>query len=119
MIITHYKQIDGKGALKASFNVTLPKWSNFEIRNLTLFESNGKRFVSMPSRQYDDPQGKKKYFAYCAFPDHDVNDKFNTAILAALDQHIAQLPPVERVTLPPARGTSLASVKDLDDDLPF
>lgn len=107
MKIENYKEIR-KGSILASFNLTLPKMSNLTIYGLTLFDSNGKRWVSMPSRSYDDPEsGKKKYFAYVKFPDKDINDRFNKQILETVEEHIRTLSP---------------SVKPLDmpdDDLPF
>ena len=120
MIISEYKKIEGAGALSASFNLTLPKWAGFEIRGLTLFETNGKRWINMPSRTYEDPQepGKKKYSAHCRFPDRDVNDRFLATIMAALDQHVKTLvPSVHAPASGIAKGTFAA--KDLDDELPF
>ena len=119
MIISDYKKIEGKGALSAAFNLTLPKWACFMIRGLTLFEANGKRWITMPSRQYE-AEGKKKYYEHVLFPDRDTNDKFKTAILATLDQYVAKTSlPMESVYLPGiAKGTA-SLPKDPTDDLPF
>lgn len=107
MRISNYKQI-GKGVVVASFNLTLPKMGDFEIRGCTLFDSNGKRWVSMPSRAYEDKEtGKQKYFAYCGFASRELNDKFSAQIMKVLDEHIKTLEPQ-------------ANVAQMDiDDLPF
>jgi len=107
MKIENYKEIR-KGSIVSSFNLTLPKWNDFQIRGITLFESNGKRWISMPSRQYDDPAtGKKKYYPYVAFVNRELNDKFNEMIIQTLDEYVKSQSP---------------NVKPLDnseDDLPF
>ena len=116
MIISDYKPI-GKGAMVASFNLTLPKWSSFQIMGLTLFESSGKRWITMPSRAYDDPEnpGKKKYFQHCRFKDQEIDKKFKEAIIKALDEHVKTLAPVSQSM---GYGSSKAPMED-SDDLPF
>jgi hypothetical protein len=107
MKIQNYKEIR-KGSILASFNLSLPKMSDLTIYGVTLFDSNGKRWVSMPSRAYDDPEsGKKKYLAYIKFPDKDLNDRFNKLVLEAVEEHIRTQSP------------NVKPLDNSDDDLPF
>ena len=117
MKISHYKAI-GKGAMVASFNLTLPKMGDFQIRGITLFESNGKRWITMPSRAYDDPAdpSKKKYFAYVGFEDRAVNQKFQDSVMKVLDEHIKTLP--VQVNHSISIGSMMADDSE-DDGLPF
>lgn len=75
-----------KGSLLATINIKLPKMKNFVINNITVWEKNGKRWISMPSREYES-EGKKKFFAHCRFEDRDLNDQFQNAILDAFEQY--------------------------------
>jgi hypothetical protein len=111
MKITHYKSIN-KGSMMASFNVTIPKWADFEIRNCVLFEANAKRWVNLPSKEYEDKQTqKKKYFQLCGYADNEKNDKLKEAIMKAVDEHIK--------TLAKQEAPSKNDFIDQDDDLPF
>lgn len=114
MIIKNYKPIH-KGVVVCSFTLVCDKWANFEIRNCTLFDSNGKRWISLPSKEYE-ADGKKKYFPLVGFAEREVNDRFLATIMATVDQYIATLP---KETLQPARGAAQMSFADLDDELPF
>ena len=109
MKILHYKSIN-KGSMVASFNVSFDKWADFEIRNLTLFESGSKRWINFPSKEYEK-DGKKKFFELCHFPDREKNDKLKEAIMKAVDEHIK--------TLAKQEAPSKNDFIDQDDDLPF
>lgn len=87
--IVDCKQLN-KGSLLATINIKLPKMRNFVINNITVWEKNGKRWVSMPSREYES-EGKKKFFAHCRFEDREINDQFQNAILDAFECYSAKL----------------------------
>lgn len=111
MQIKDYKPIN-RGVVVCSFTIVCDKWQNFEIRGCTLFESNGKRWISLPSREYEK-DGKKKYWPYVSFPDREKNDKFLAAIMATLDQHVLAMAP-NNATMAAAKVQGMS-----DDDLPF
>lgn len=102
----NYKEVN-KGVVKANFTVSVDKWGGFEIRNITLMESNDKRWLAMPSRVYEDDTQKKKYFPYVGFANRELNDKFSSQMMKVLDDHIKTLSP-QAIDLP----------MDMDD-LPF
>ena len=82
--IQRLEKLENKGALCAKFNVKMHKWGGVILKELTLFDSNGKRWINLPSRQYE-ADGKKKYVSYMEYEDRDMNDKFKATILEALD----------------------------------
>ena len=91
MEINNYKEIN-KGCLVASFNVLIPQWG-LTLREYTLFEKDGKRWVSMPARQYKDAEGKNKNFPLVEF-DKDKRARSETACL----EKKSQLQPVPSTT---------------------
>jgi hypothetical protein len=76
-------ELVNKGALVARFTVKMHKWGGLLIRDCTLFESNEKKWINLPSKQYE-VEGKKKYFSYLAFEDRSIDDKFKEAVLNAV-----------------------------------
>jgi hypothetical protein len=59
MDVINFKGID-KGCLKAKFDVVIPEWG-LTIREVTLFEKDGKEWLGMPSRQYEKDGKQKSY----------------------------------------------------------
>ena len=74
-----------KGALRGFFSVTLP--SGLILRQCAVFEKDGRRFVNGPSQSFTNG-GKTTYKPLVEFVDKPTRDKFNTAVLAALDEHL-------------------------------
>lgn len=81
--ITNYKAIN-KGALVGSFAVKMPTW-NFFINDINLFQKEGRRWISMPSRSYEK-DGQTKYFPFCGLMNKDAHDRFQEHALKALDR---------------------------------
>jgi hypothetical protein len=75
-----------KGALVARFNVKMHKWGGLLIKECTLFEANGKKWVTLPSRQYE-VEGKKKYMPYLQYEEQAMNDKFREMIMNAAEEY--------------------------------
>jgi hypothetical protein len=46
-----------------------------------LFEKNGKRWVSFPSKEFVKQDGTKGYSPLLEFADRSIADKFNAAVL--------------------------------------
>jgi|GEM_PF-1580452 len=79
-------EVLNKGALVAKFNAKMHKLGGLIIRECTLFESNGKKWINLPSKQYEK-DGKTKYFSYLAYEDRAMDEKFKEKIMsAALEQ---------------------------------
>lgn len=97
MKIQNYRSIN-KGALVSSFDIIIPKWGNFTIKECKLFQKNGQRFISMPSKEYEH-EGKKKYYSLVAFQEKDMFEKFSAQVLLAIDEFAKTqqaMPPVEQ-----------------------
>jgi hypothetical protein len=91
MIIENYKPIH-KGVIIATFNLKIPKWGNFLIKGITLFEKNGGRWISFPSQAYTNQQGEKKYSSHCYFEDKDMHVKFQEIVMEAIKSHLEKNP---------------------------
>jgi hypothetical protein len=64
------------------------------IKDVTIFEKNGKRWASLPSKPMlkdnmliKDEDGKGVYTNILEFPDRDVRDAFSQAVVAAVLEH--------------------------------
>ena len=92
--IKEFKSVE-QGACKARFNLYFPKLS-MELRECAYFESNGKKWVSMPSKPYDK-DGIKKYFPLVQFSDEKKKqlDQFVFAELEKLMPKTVQKPEVQ------------------------
>ena len=113
MKITHFKFIN-RGSMTCSFNASFDKWGDFEVRNIVLFESGGKKWISLPSREYEDTAtGKKRYFPFVGFADKEKNERFKAQIMVQLENFMASMPK-EAIIKTTGDGPSA-----LDDNLPF
>jgi hypothetical protein len=71
-----------KGSLVGAFDLELP--SGMIVRSCSLFEKDGKRWVSGPSRKIGTGD-TAKYERLVEFASRDLSDKFNAGALAALE----------------------------------
>lgn len=60
-----------------------------EIRDATYHMSNGKRWISLPSKPYQDKDGSTKYSYILAFPDKKIYAAFQSQAIEALDEYLA------------------------------
>ena len=88
-----------KGAMIARFNVKMHKWGGLIIKECSLFESNGKKWINLPSRQYE-VDGKKKYASYLQYEDRGLDDKFKESIMHAAEEHKQKMVPMSFAVSP-------------------
>ena len=86
MKIDNYQEIN-KGCLVAKFNININEWG-LTLRECALFVKDGKKWITMPSRQYKDAEGKTKNFPLVEF-DKEKRVRFEAKCL----ELISQLPP--------------------------
>ena len=86
-----------KGSLIARFNVKMHKWGGLVIKECCLLESNGKKWINLPSRQYE-VDGKKKYSSYISYEDRAMDDKFKETIMNAVNELREKTPKSDRDT---------------------
>tara|TARA_R110000868_G_scaffold61144_1_gene185937 strand:- start:163 stop:480 length:318 start_codon:yes stop_codon:yes gene_type:complete len=84
-----------KGALLGFADVYVPKMQ-LEICGMSVAEKGGKRWVNMPSREYTDDKGEKKYAPIMKFRDKDLNTRFCAICLEAIEKVMTE--PVEENT---------------------
>jgi DNA-binding cell septation regulator SpoVG len=77
-LITNAKLIR-KNSLVGVFDVQLP--SGMIIRGVMLLESNGRRWVNMPSEAYQKADGTKAWKSVIEFAAREVRDRFQRQVL--------------------------------------
>lgn len=82
MEITNYRQID-RGCVRARFDVLVPVWGLI-LKELTLFEKDGRKWIGLPSRQYQGRDGTAKHFQLVDFS-KPIRDRFQVAVLEKID----------------------------------
>jgi hypothetical protein len=82
MDIKNFKDIK-KGCLQAKFDVSIPEWG-LTIRDMTLFQKDGKKWLGMPNRQYQGKDGKPKNFEFIVF-DQNTRPRFQKAVIDKID----------------------------------
>lgn len=80
-----------KGYLEARIDILLPK-IGMEIRDVTAWRKGDQRWFNMPSRKYEDDEGKVKYHAYVAFPTPDTHAAWQRALKASYDDYLNNHP---------------------------
>lgn len=76
-----------KGSLIAKFNIKMQKWGGLIIKDCVLFNANGKKWITLPSKQYES-DGKKKYFSYLSYENIEMDRKFKEIILKSVEDYI-------------------------------
>jgi len=89
MKVLEYKQIN-KGAVLGSMNIQMDEWNDVIIRDIVLFQKDGKRWLSFPSRSYEK-EGKREYFHYIRFEDKAKHDEWQQKGLKALQDYVNQV----------------------------
>jgi len=73
-----------KNTLRGFLEVELP--SGMCIRDLTLHEKNGSRWIGYPSKPYEK-DGKQSWVNQIWFEDKEIHKKFQDQILSAFDRY--------------------------------
>jgi hypothetical protein len=81
VLATNWRPVN-RGALIANADLVIPRWRTV-FYSCGLFRQNGKEWVSLPSKEWTDSGGKKRYFEAVAFCDLETNKRFQAAALAA------------------------------------
>jgi DNA-binding cell septation regulator SpoVG len=84
--IIDFKAMD-KPIMKAIVSIKIPKWGGFIIRNIGVFEKDKQRWISFPSKEFEQ-EGKKKYHAYNLFEDPKIADAFRDKFFEAYDFYV-------------------------------
>lgn len=85
--IIEFKPIKNN-TLIAQVSIKIPKWGGFRIKRIKVFEKDSKRWIALPSEEYEK-DGKKKYFALNDFEAPEMNEAFRTSFFQAFDSYIS------------------------------
>jgi hypothetical protein len=88
MEISNFK-LKANSSLIATFDLTLTKWGNFIIGEMTLFQKDNHKWIGFPSRKFES-EGKTKYFAYNAFKERSMQDAFSKQVVALCEAELAK-----------------------------
>ena len=75
-----------KGALLGFADFRLPKMG-IEIYGCSVHQKNGRRWVNLPSREYENELGEKKYASYVRFVESSHYSAFIEQALKAIDEY--------------------------------
>jgi len=89
MEILRYREIN-KGCVIGNFSMKIQKWGII-INDCTLFDKNGRKWISFPQRQYDD-KGVKKYMPYIQFENKAHSKPFEDMVMAAIEKFKETMP---------------------------
>ena len=85
IVCTKYHSIN-KGSVVGSANIYIPKWG-VEIYGVTLFEKDGKRWVSLPQKEITK-DGEKKYLSFMRFKEKSHMEAFGEKVKDAIDKFV-------------------------------
>lgn len=92
--ITRFKRFD-KPPLYGFVDIEIPEWNMF-INGCKVFNKNGGQWISLPSKEYENDQGDKKWAPLIGFHDEAVYKRFKQCLDAAWHEFInSQQPPQE------------------------
>lgn len=87
MKVKDVKQVN-KGSLKLVFSLEFENLG-ITIRDFKLMDGKNGMWISPPSREYQDSEGKKKYYSYFVVPE-DKREVFQKACMDMLKPHLQQ-----------------------------
>jgi hypothetical protein len=76
-----------KGALIGFFDVELR--SGLKLNSCTLPSKDGKKWIGLPSREWQKPDGTKSYVPIVEILDRDARDKFAAAVLPLAERALS------------------------------
>lgn len=104
---TRFKSLNS-GALQGFADIFVPKWG-VEIKSIAVFMRDGRRWISMPGREYTNAEGQVKNAPFMWFKDKNMSDIFSEEVKKAVDKWCAENQEAPQVS----------SGFTCGDDLPF
>jgi hypothetical protein len=80
-----------KGSLVATCDVHIKPWK-LTLIDIKIFEKGANRWITLPSKEYVNEMGEKKYTELLAFDNDVIRSRFRGEILAAVDKFMATNP---------------------------
>lgn len=95
-----------KGSLLAICDVYIKPW-HLRLHEVRIFERGVNRWIGLPSKEFVNAAGEKKYIELLSFDSEAVKGRFRDQIVAAVDKFLETNPEME----------AEAVIKD--EELPF
>jgi DNA-binding cell septation regulator SpoVG len=96
-----------KGTLLATCDVHIIPWK-MTLHEVKIFEKGANRWIGMPSREFINDAGEKKYIDLMTFDNEGVKNRFRSQIMGAIDKYLVSNPDLKPENV----------IKE-DDDFPF
>ncbi|SRR6478609_7649382 len=80
-----------KGTLLATCDVHIIPWK-MTLHEVKIFEKGTNRWISLPSREFINDLGEKKYTELVTFDNDGVKNRFRGQIMGAIDKYLASNP---------------------------
>jgi hypothetical protein len=96
-----------KGSLLATCDIYIQPW-DMELQEVKIFEKGQNRWLGMPSREFINNLGEKKYIELITFRKESTKNNFRRQIMTAVDKFLSENPDMTPVDV----------IKE-DGDLPF
>lgn len=84
-------QAVNKGSLLAKCDVYIAPW-DMELCEVKVFEKGANRWLGMPSREFTNQLGEKKYIELINFRKENTKTRFRAQILEAIDKYLETNP---------------------------
>jgi hypothetical protein len=80
-----------KNSLLATCDVHIIPWK-LTLTEVKIFEKGANRWISMPSREYTNDLGEKKYIELITFDNDGVKTRFRNQVMGAVDKFLSNNP---------------------------
>ena len=84
--ILKYIPLDKAGCKKAICDIKMLMWGPFIIHGISIFEKDGKRWITFPSDEYEK-EGKKKWSQKCHFETENMTEAFRKEFFKELEKY--------------------------------
>lgn len=74
------------GSLVGFATLYVPKWG-VVVKDISVFNKEGNRWISFPSREFVSKEGEKAYNPYIKFRSKDHHEAFNLLAIKAIDDY--------------------------------
>lgn len=80
-----------KGSLLATCDVHIIPWK-MTLIDIKIFQKGSNRWITLPSKEYVNEMGEKKYTELVAFDNDAIRSRFRGQIMEAIDAYLMQNP---------------------------
>lgn len=80
-----------KGTLLATCDVHIIPWK-MTLHEVKIFEKGANRWIGMPSKEFTNEMGEKKYTELLTFDNDGVKNRFRNQIMGAIDKFLSSNP---------------------------